>query len=358
MPFCARRCDYCAFYVYEKAASGLRREYLTRLESELKVKSEYCDPLATIYIGGGTPTYFSTRELREMLTMVTENFQFEAGYEFTVESNPDCLTPAKLTALIDGGVNRISTGIQSFSQGVLDAIGRPGKIERAYEAVDAIRASGIGNFNCDLIFGVPGQTISDWENDLKEISQLAPPHISAYSLMIEENTKLAESGTVEGDDELLSEMWNLAGEYLENHCGLRRYEISNYAKTGFECRHNQRIWMGNRFIGAGPSACYFDGVSRWTNPTTLASWLKNTPAVEDAVSSEQRAVEILITGLRTVDGWERFDFERVTGFDYSDIRGETICELTEAGLLVQDVNSLRLSNQGLLLADFIARELL
>ena len=358
IPFCPYICDYCAFYTIEKANSTLRSRYLKRLGDELLRKSELCDPLETIYLGGGTPTFFSLAELDKLMMMVNRLFVRAANCEYTIECNPDSLTHEKVRVLSDGGVNRFSLGVQSFSKRIRQTIGRPGSRSRAHEAIEILRANGVINFNCDLIYGVPGQTLHEWEADLRILSDLEPPHVSTYSLTIEENTPLSSRGIQEGDQDVLASMWELANVYLCDTCGIHRYEVSNLARHGFRCKHNYSIWKGARFLGAGPSACYFDGRSRWMNPCNLKSWLRGDPPIEDYVPPQNRAVEILITGLRTSTGWGEEDFREITGFDFFALRGSTLNQFIHSGHIEYVDDTLRLTKKGLLLADYIARELL
>ena len=358
IPFCLKICDYCAFYIIDKANSTIRHRYLERIREELRQGQHLCKRITTVYLGGGTPTFLSVSELRTLMKMVNEYIRLTNPYEFTIECNPDSLTQEKVKVLLDGGVNRFSLGVQSFSQATMDMIGRPGDITRIYHAVEILRSLNVENFNCDLIYGIPGQTLNHWEDDLRKIAELHPPHISTYALTVEQNTPLANRGVKEGEENIVASMWELANEYLQDGCGLRRYEISNLAKPGFECQHNSKIWMGAAFLGVGPSACYFDGLSRWTNPANLDKWLCGEAPVEDYLDPPRRAVEILITGLRTVNGWNRDRFKALTDFDYFDLRGHKFHDFIQSGHMRYENKNLQLTNEGLLVADYIGRELL
>ena len=358
IPFCLKICDYCAFYIIDKANSTVRRRYLERLREELRLDRHLCAPMKTIYLGGGTPTFLSVSELRALMAIFSECVERADDCEFTIECNPDSLTREKVKVLLEGGVNRFSLGVQSFSQATRDTIGRSGDISRIYHAVETLRSLNVDNFNCDLIYGVPGQTLRQWEQDLRNIVKLHPPHISTYALTIEENTPLAIRGVKELRDDLIASMWEFTNEYLEDECRLHRYEISNLAKSGFECQHNWGIWMGAAFVGAGPSACYFDGRSRWTNPVSLDKWLRGESPAEDYLPPHRRALEILITGLRTVNGWDRNRFTALTGYDFFDLRGDEFQEFIQSGHMRYGNNTLQLTDKGLLVADYIGRELL
>ena len=358
IPFCLEICDYCAFYIIDKANSTLRQRYLKRLNSELSLKGPLCHSMKTIYLGGGTPSYFSVTELKTLMASLNMHLNIVDDCEFTFECNPDSLTEEKVKVLLDGGVNRFSVGVQSFSQNSRDRIGRAGDISRIYQAVALLRALNVENFNCDLIYGIPGQTLSQWEKDLWKIAELDPPHVSAYQLTVEKGTRLANRGTEECKDKLAIAMSELTHAYLSDRCRLHRYEISNLAKTGFQCQHNNKTWMGAPFLGAGPSAAYFDGRSRWTNPADLHKWMLGDPPIEDYIEPSARALEILITGLRTIEGWNRQHFIEATGFDFIDLRGAQINEFIQSCHMHFENNTLRLSDKGLLVADYIGRQLL
>lgn len=336
----------------------MRTRYLDTLASELERVSRNCGALDTIFIGGGTPTHFTVSELSRLMDVFGRFFQFGANHEFTVEGNPGSITREKVRVFLDGGVNRFSIGVQSFSAETRRRIGRDGEVSWVYRAVDALRDQGVDNFNCDLIYGAPLQTTAEWELDLREIVRLEPLHVSTYSLIVEPDTPLALRGVNEADDDLLVEMWQLAEDILLDQCGLERYEVSNFARNGHHCRHNVDIWKGGRFCGAGPAACYFDGTSRWTNPSDLDEWIAQAPPVEDYLPPDKRAVEILATGLRTVAGWQTAEFQQCTGMDIYSLCGDTLNTLADAGLMSVATDGIRLTTRGLLLADYVERELL
>ena len=200
--------------------------------------------------------------------------------------------------------------------------------------------------------------MDEWADDLEKIAPLHPPHVSAYSLMIKKGTPLADHDLVPVIDDVFLEMWELTEQFLQERCRLKRYEISNFARRGFECKHNQDIWRGGCFLGAGPSACYYDGTSRWTNRANLAAWCNSENPEEDYLVPEDRAVEILITGLRTVAGWKRSEFRERTGFDYLELREDKIQDCIKSGLLCDANDRLKLTKRGLLLADYVERELI
>jgi len=175
--------------------------------------------------------------------------------------------------------------------------------------------------------------------------------------MIKEHTPLSKRNLCQIDDDLFLRMWELIENVLKNRCGLSRYEVSNFSKPGFECRHNCNIWKGGKFLGFGPSACYFDGGSRWTNPSNFEQWCAGKGPSEDFLDSADRAVEIFLTGLRTMNGWSQVEFKSVTGYDYFELRKNEINQCVEMELISIDKNTLKLSTKGVLLLDYIEREI-
>ena len=357
VPFCSARCDYCSFYAVEGAPEELRRAYLQRLDQELALRSPRAAPLDSVYLGGGSPTALPPAEIAELLDSVHRHFAMADDVEFSIEANPETITPELARCLHVGGVNRVSLGLQSFAAETRQAMGRHSNPECVPTAIDRLRAAGIHNLGCDLVYGVEGQSLAAWESDLQRAAELALDHVSTYSLMVKPGTPLALRGGREGDDDMLADMWELAGEFWASR-SLARYEISNFARPQRECRHNMDVWFGGHFLGAGPAACWYDGESRWSNVASLEAWQRAEPPEQDWLPPAERAAEILITGLRTVRGWTREQFQKATGFDYLELRPDPIRELTQEGLLELDDATLRLSPRGLLLADYVARELL
>ncbi len=358
VPFCAKRCDYCAFFVIAKPDHSLRQRYLTRLLQEVQDSKKLFDPMDNIYLGGGTPTHFSLKELQTFLHILTKNIPMSGNCEFTIEGNPTCFTKDKIKLLLDNGVNRFSIGVQSFSSVTRHTIGRAGEIARIGKVVEALQFHSIKNYNLDLIYAVPNQSLKQLRFDLTELITLSPAHISAYSLIIKENTPLAKKNHKYISDDMFVDMWKLVETTLNEECGIFRYEISNFSKPAYECRHNLKIWKGGRFFGLGPSASYFDGTSRWTNPANFNKWTKGNAANEDFLDRPERAIEILLTGLRLCRGWERTEFKLQTGFDYDDLRKREIDRCVSDGLIHREKNHIRLTDRGMLLSDYVERELL
>ncbi|MDX9979225.1 MAG: radical SAM family heme chaperone HemW [Lentisphaeria bacterium] len=355
VPFCAAKCDYCAFYSEAGAAPARRRRYLDRLRAELAAASQP-EPLASVFIGGGTPSLLEPAELDELLRLVTTHFQLAPAVEWTVECNPDSLDGAKIDRLARHGVNRVSLGVQSFRPELRAILGRRGSLGDLAATLARLRTAGIVRQNLDLIYAIPGQSLAVWREDLARVADLGVGHVSAYALTIEEGTRLA-ARLGAPDDASFEAMWDLADEVLGG-AGIRRYEISNFARPGEECRHNLAIWHGGTYLGCGPAATSFDGRDRWTQPPALDDWLAGLPPERDELPPRDRACEILAFGFRTLVGWQWPAFRARTGYDAQALRGPELAELVRHGLLAPRGDGLAPTRAGLLLNDSLLAHLL
>ncbi|OPZ31055.1 MAG: Oxygen-independent coproporphyrinogen-III oxidase 1 [Lentisphaerae bacterium ADurb.BinA184] len=357
VPFCRRKCGYCAFYSVP-AAAALRRRYLDRLTAEFAESAERCSRLRSVFLGGGTPSVLTAREMAELLAAVRSVFTLVRDAEVTAECNPESLTPAKAEALAAGGVSRVSLGVQSFQARHRRTLQRGGAVAAVAQAVARLRGCGVRNLGLDLIYGIPGQTVAEWGEDVGRACDLGVQHLSTYALTVEEGTRLAAAGVRPADDDRLLAMWERA-ETVAAAGGLRRYEVSNFARPGRECRHNMDVWHGRTYLGCGPAACSFDGRARWTQPSDLNRWLRRAPPAVDVLPADERAAEVLAFGLRTVAGWEPAAFRRRTGYDAWSLRGDALADLARDGLLTaRRGGRLAPTARGLLFHDWILRRLL
>jgi len=357
VPFCTARCAYCAFYSVAGAPNSLRQRWLARVRQEFAEFAERSAPLCSVYIGGGTPTVLGPAELRALFQAVRDWFRLSPDAEVTVECNPETLTPARADALAEGGVNRVSLGVQTWRPPLRAILERRGSIDAIPRAVAALRTRGIGNIGVDLIYGIPGQTLAAWRDDLRRTVDLDVVHVSTYELTIEEGTRLARGGTRPVQPDLVPEYWALADAVL-GQAGMQRYEVSNFARPGCECRHNLWVWYGGTYAGCGPSACSFDGAVRTSCPADIERWLAGAPPEVDRLPREARAAEILAFGLRTAAGWDVATFVERTGCDPFELRGAQLQELESDGLIVISARRIRATARGLLFADTIAERLL
>jgi len=333
VPFCSRKCDYCAFYSVERSGPDLHRKWLNRIQRDLDKYADRLAPLDSVYFGGGTPTLPEADLLDEMFRTVLGSVRLTPGAEITSEANPETVTPER-AAVLAAHVNRISMGVQSFDPVKRAVLGRhPATAESVPQAVMRLRDAGIRNLGLDLMYAVPGETLDGWQNDLRLALALEPEHLSAYALTPEEHTPYAKAhGLKPVDDALSAEMWQTAGRILAA-AGLPRYEVSNYAAAPFQARHNCNVWHGRTYLGLGPSACSFDGIDRFNEPADIVQWLDGGPPEIDRISPEARRREILMMGLRAVRGWDRAEFEAVAGAGWDDAL-PVLRELAEEGLIV------------------------
>ena len=355
VPFCRGKCGYCAFYSHPKPDPALMDAWLGRIRRDLREAEPGLQEVRSVYFGGGTPSLLPAAMLRELFLAVSRHARLTPGAEVTMEATPESVTPERCAAAA-GFVNRVSMGVQSFSAELLKRALRrpmaPGLVEQALELWRS--EAGIENLGLDLMFGLPGETAGMWESDLRHAVSLPVRHISAYSLMIEEGTPLAGTGYMP-DDAQTADMWETAGSFLAAH-GFPRYEISNYAKDGFQARHNLNIWHGETYLGLGPSASGFDGTDRYTEPPSLVRWLAGEPPERDEIPRNRRLREIFIMGLRTVRGWSAGEFQRASGgaADFPEL-----AEAERAGLIEEGPNDeIRPTTKGLAFWNDLAEMLL
>lgn len=368
VPFCVATCDFCAFYQRKPHGDDFAR-YLEGVEAEWRTYPEAL-PVQTVFWGGGTPGMLGPRELTELGRGVLARCGAGRPVEWSVEMAPALVTERKLAALRDLGVNRISLGVQSFQEGLLEKLGRQHTREEVFRGYERVRAAGFANVNLDLIVAIPGQDRAALQEDLEQAVALGPDHLSTYCLTFEEDTalfvRLAE-GKVRIDREGEAERYREAWEFLEG-AGYGQYEVSNFARPGKECIHNINTWRMGSWIGLGPAASSQWRGQRWTNVPDLERWRAGLEAgrperVEAmAVDEAVLAADALVFGLRMnagVDwaGWRA----RFTGCAAAwGVRLEAFWEdAAEEGLLEPDWRrSLRLSLRGRLVADRIGVEIL
>ena len=352
VPFCKHICDYCDLYSIVNNENNTRTAYLTKIAEQLQENSDRLQELKSIFIGGGTPSQLTPEEMSVFLKAINSFTKREANTEFTVECNPVSITPEKLTILKEAGVNRLSYGAQSTTRKTRNTLGRRTSKSQLEKALSHSKECGFTNINIDLIYGVPGQTIEDWQEDLKVALSYELPHYSAYSLILEENTEISKRfDTV--DDELAVDMYNITEEMLSTQ-GLNRYEISNYSKPSFHCNHNYDIWKGATYLGIGPAAASFDGVNRWAQIRDLQKWLDNQAPEVDDIPIKERIGEVLSFGFRTINGWHEDELTNLLGENALELFSDTFEELIATDLLKINNNFYKPTENGLLFADSIA----
>lgn len=359
VPFCRRRCGYCNFTVVA-GRDDLIDSYLDALEIELQ-SLEHPRPVETLFLGGGTPTHPDSRRLRRLLECVTRWFPLTPGHEFSVEANPSDICVEKAELLASFGVNRLSLGAQSVSSRKLKLL------ERDHDAADIRRAIAVArdrfaSLALDLIFGVPDETLREWHDDLSAALELGVDHVSTYGLTIEKGTSFwardASGQLSRVPEELDRDLYLLAIDRLES-AGFEHYEVSNFARPGHRCRHNEAYWLGHEYYAAGPGAArYVDG-RREVNHRSTSTYLRRlfggqSPVAEsERLEAEDMARERLVFGLRRLDGVDLDEFRLTTGYSIDRLIGSRLPRYLEAGLLEWAATRLRLTRAGLLVSDAI-----
>lgn len=363
IPFCDTKCGYCDFH--SVVADGyFVGNYIKAFQQEVayygrKYKNKAFD---TLFFGGGTPTILSTTQLHEMITVIFDNFNFSSNLEFTMEANP-CSLPAKIQELASFGVNRISLGAQALQNDLLRKLGRNHSVDDIFAAVKGLQESGITNFNLDLMYGLPCQTIQDWEESLTMAIDINPTHFSCYSLIVEEDTPfydLLEKDQLNlPDEEQEYAMFQLTKHKL-NQAGYQQYEISNFAQDQkFQSRHNMIYWRNQSYLGLGSGAHGYMDRQRYANTIDLKqyinSWREDIPAIAsiEIITTDQAMDETMMLGLRLLEGVEEAEFEKVFMQTLDEVYGDELSRLLEQGLVIREHGRLKLTDVGVTLGNLV-----
>ncbi|MDR0239412.1 MAG: radical SAM family heme chaperone HemW [Deltaproteobacteria bacterium] len=368
VPFCRTRCRYCAFHSLalgkRSSASSLVRQYVDTLLLELALWGDRLgrQPVSTVFFGGGTPSILPVSVIAALIARIRRYFKLEKGAEITLEGNPESLLERNyLPDLLGAGVNRISVGIQSLHTPHLKLLGRIHSARDAIHAVMAARAAGAQNLSLDLMWGLPGQGVRQWLTMLKEVLQLRPEHLSLYALTLEPGTPLEEDwqhGTVELPAERDQALMYVEGAALLESAGYIHYEISNFARMGFQCRHNLGYWEGAEYLGLGPSATSTLRGRRWTNSAVSLEWaaaVKNgaTDEAAETLTLQARVLELIMLRLRTSRGLRVKAYRDLTGRDFLRDHKALIHALHERGLIRIRNGYLRFTRSGMLVSNSI-----
>ena len=379
VPFCATLCHYCAFYSEPSKGDTINR-YLVALEKEITQWALAMRP-ETIFFGGGTPTLPNMKQLERLLSnlrsqipsLSTQHSALSTPFEFTFESNPATISLDKARLLRSYGVNRISIGVQSFDERILDKLGRIHSVEQALKSYDILREAGFDNVNIDLMFALPGQDMADWEKTLRRAITLQPEHISTYCLTLEEDTvfwRLFQEGAIKPNEEQEVEMYQRTWDILEC-AGYHQYEISNFARSKalstqhsalstFACRHNIGYWRCEDCIALGPSAAGNRGNKRWKNISNTEEYIAriqraDSPAdFEETLDDATRAGEYVAFGLRMMEGVSTTAFRERFGCEMKTFWAAELQSLQADGLVKWNDEFLQLTPHGKLLADEVS----
>jgi len=367
IPFCLSKCPYCSFVSYT-GMDRLHQRYAAALlrEAEWLSNTISFPPLSTLFLGGGTPTLLPGRQLAEIVTGCTGLFGLSDQAEISIEANPKTIDPAKLTQLRESGITRLSIGVQSFNDRELHSLGRPHSAADATEAVRQARQSGFDNISLDLMYGLPGQNHTSWQQSLEQALSLAPSHLSLYELTVEKGTpyhlQLTQGQLDLPDEEEVAAMDQISAT-LCHKSGLAQYEISNYARPGQECRHNINYWQNGPYLalGAGAVGC-LDGrrQQKTRDPQRYCEQIEAGQSVvqeEEYLERESSFRETVIMGLRMHCGVSREHLQRRYGMDLHGCYGTTLTQLIDQGLLEMSTSHLRLTARGRTFANQVMAEL-
>jgi len=361
VPYCAKRCGYCDFNTYTPSELDLADQinsWLVSAKKEVQLAKKILKKdlkIDTIFFGGGTPSLLDPVDLINFMNYVKDNFELKKDIEITLEANPVTINEINASGWVDAGVNRISMGMQSSVKNVLKTLDRTHNPENVVKSFETLNKSGISNVSLDLIYGTPGESFSDWEETLNAALEIKPNHISAYALVIEPGTKMGSQlnrGEISPvDEDQSADKYNLIDKKLTS-TGYQWYEISNWSKDGFECKHNLNYWYGNNWWGIGPGAHSHVGGTRWWNHKLPKKWRENleldtSPALgREVLTSSQIEEEKLMLNIRLK-----------TGVSKENISSENISMLISQGLIQQDHSNIYLTTQGRLLADLVYRKI-
>ena len=356
IPFCAKKCLYCDFPSYgemDKYFEDYTESLLNEIKNGERIYSDY--DISTIFIGGGTPTVLSPKLLGKITDAVLERYNVESNAEITSEANPGTVDGYKLKEMKAMGINRLSFGVQAWQNNILKALGRIHDRETFLKNLDEAKNAGFENINCDLMFSLPNQTFKDWMETLENFSKLDIQHISAYSLIVEDGTpfkKMQEEGRLLlPDEETDRKMYSAANEMLAKN-GFERYEISNFAKKGFESRHNITYWETRPYIGFGLGSHSYFQAERYNNTYDLKEYIaangdaKKLRENKEILTDKEKEEEFMFMGLRMKKGISTDEFSRRFGRDIYSVYGEKIEELLDEKLIEKKENRIMLTERG------------
>ena len=366
IPFCRSKCDYCDFYslagregdmdIYQKALLSHIRE-TAPLARHMEVD--------TIYFGGGTPSYYGAKRLKELLAMLKKQFRILRDAEITLEANPDSVDFKTLNSLRRAGFNRLSLGVQSACDELLHCVHRPHTFQQAVQAVSAARKAKFNNLSLDLIYGLPGQTNTNWQETLEQVLTLKPDHLSCYGLKVEDGTPLHHrvmQGEILPDDDTQADMYLWTVDRLEQ-AGYPQYEISNFARPGMQSRHNLRYWLTRPYIGFGPGAHSDFGGRRYSFVRDLDQYISgvlrggNIIDSSDLIPQRERCGEYLMLRLRTTLGIEEWEYRRNYFMNFDPIEARLLT-YEQYGLARREGNRWCLTAKGFLVSNQLIGELM
>ena len=370
IPFCVKKCAYCDFLSFPQGEE-IQRRYVEKLMEEIRTVSAgfHDTPVSSVFVGGGTPSVLKARWMKELFDCLRASFHIEETAEISMEANPGTVDREKLRIYREAGINRLSFGLQSADNRELKALGRIHTWEEFLESFWLAREAGFSNLNVDLMSALPGQTVESWMDTLKKTADLDPEHISAYSLIIEEGTPFFEAygnGRGDGilpDEDAEREMYHRTREFLKDR-GYERYEISNYAKGGRECRHNKGYWQRIDYLGLGLGASSLLEHMRFSNTADMKEYIGNSAFPDkirqnmESLTEADEMAEFMFLGLRMTEGVSMEAFAEYFGKNMENVYGEVLKKHLEIGMLEQKGDRIYLSRKGIhvsngVMADFL-----
>ena len=364
IPFCKKKCDYCDFISYCNK-DNLIDDYVQAVKAEIQTQNIKPE-ITTIYIGGGTPSYIDSKYIIEILEKIKEK-NVSSNAEITIEVNPGTVTKEKLEDYIKSGINRINIRLQKTNDELLKQIGRIHNFTQFLETYKLAKKVGFKNINVDLMLGLPNQRIKDLKESLEQIIKLKPKHISVYSLIVEDGTPIAnkiEKGEMQlPDEELERNMYWFVKNTLELN-GFIHYEISNFAKKGYESKHNLNCWNQKEYIGIGASAHSYRDITRYSNTENIEEYIENVnngnfnrnKIIHEVQKEDDAKKEFMLLGLRKIKGVDINQFKNKFGDNPIYLFRNELKKLTDERLLIIDNNNIRLTNKGLDLANLVWEE--
>ena len=366
IPFCVRKCQYCDF-LSGPSDEETKDRYIEALLKEIRAAEHTEDyEIVSVFIGGGTPSALKAEAIASIMRTLQEQFFFCEDAEVTIEANPGTVDLEKLTIYRNVGINRLSLGLQSTDAEELKLLGRIHSYEEFLKSYEWARKAGFSNINIDLMFAIPGQTGEAWRQHLYQVAELNPEHISAYSLIIEEGTPFAEQNLDLPDEDTEYQMYEDTAEILERY-GYRQYEISNYAKQGYMCRHNAGYWQRREYLGFGLGASSLYRGMRFSNTRRMQEYLKESRNPDQirkdvtVLSRNERIEEFMFLGFRMTEGISEKKFEENFDVRLMDIYGDILQKYEETGFMEHIETKWRLTRKGIhvsnhILADFLLDE--
>lgn len=364
IPFCIRKCNYCDFLSFQGNETE-QEDYAKALINEIRSYREFASSyrVSTVFLGGGTPSVLKASQTERIMDALSETFVIENNGEITTEANPGTLTRDKLKAYRSSGINRLSLGLQSMNNRELNCLGRIHTLEDFLESYHLAREGGFSNINIDLMSGIPCQTVGGWKENLEKVARLQPEHISAYSLIVEEGTPFYEQKLALPGEEEEREMYELTYRMLGEQ-GYIQYEISNYARPGYACRHNMGYWERKNYLGLGLGASSLMHEVRFSNTRVMDEYLKLCSDPKkmrrniEVLDEKARMEEFMFLGLRMTEGVSGDTFQKTFGKSIVSIYGEPLKKYLDLNLLEREGDRIFLTREGISLSNMVMSDFL